>query len=163
MLYTTIDSPVGELLLAGDGVSLWRLSFLGRGARRPPSPSPTWRHDPEPFTEVREQLEQYFAGARRAFEVDLDLRGTDWERGVWAALRRIPYGETRSYKDMARELGAVRASRAVGLANGRNPVAIIVPCHRVIGADGRLTGFGGGLQRKRSLLDLEAGRLALTA
>jgi methylated-DNA-[protein]-cysteine S-methyltransferase len=162
MIHTTIDSPVGELLLAGDGGRLARLSFLGQGARRPPSPSPIWRHDPVPFTEVREQLEQYFAGARRAFDVDLDLRGTDWERRVWAALRRIPYGETRSYGDIARELGTVRASRAVGLANGRNPVAIIVPCHRVIGADGRLTGFGGGLERKRSLLDLEAGRLALT-
>jgi methylated-DNA-[protein]-cysteine S-methyltransferase len=163
MIYTTIDSPVGELLLAGDGVNLSRLSFLGAGARRPPSPSPTWQHDPEPFTPVREQLEQYFAGARRVFDVGLDLQGTDWERRVWDALRRIPYGETRSYGDIARELGSVRASRAVGLANGRNPVAIVVPCHRVIGADGRLTGFGGGLDRKRSLLGLEAGRLALTA
>ncbi|HWD85619.1 MAG TPA: methylated-DNA--[protein]-cysteine S-methyltransferase [Solirubrobacteraceae bacterium] len=158
-----IDSPVGELLLAGDGVRVSRLSFLGRGARRPPPPSPAWRRDPKPFAEVREQLQQYFAGARRIFDIDLDLPGTEWERQVWNALLRIPYGETRSYGDMARELSTVRASRAVGLANGRNPVAIIVPCHRVIGADGRLTGFGGGLDRKRSLLDLEAGRLALPA
>jgi methylated-DNA-[protein]-cysteine S-methyltransferase len=163
MIYTTIDSPVGELLLAGDGVRVSRLSFLGRGARRPPPPSPAWRRDPKPFAEVREQLQQYFAGARRIFDIDLDLPGTEWERQVWNALLRIPYGETRSYGDMARELSTVRASRAVGLANGRNPVAIIVPCHRVIGADGRLTGFGGGLDRKRSLLDLEAGRLALPA
>jgi methylated-DNA-[protein]-cysteine S-methyltransferase len=112
---------------------------------------------------VREQLEQYFAGARRSFDLDLDLHGTEWERRVCDALLRIPYGETRAYGDIARELCTVRASRAVGLANGRNPVAIIVPCHRVIGADGRLTGFGGGLDRKRSLLDLEAGRLALMA
>jgi methylated-DNA-[protein]-cysteine S-methyltransferase len=163
MIYTTIDSPVGELLLAGDGVRVSRLSFRGRGARRPPPPSPAWRRDPKPFTEVREQLQQYFAGARRIFDIDLDLQGTEWERQVWNALLRIPYGETRSYGDIAGELSTVRASRAVGLANGRNPVAIIVPCHRVIGADGRLTGFGGGLDRKRSLLDLEAGRLALTA
>ncbi len=163
MIYTTINSPVGELLLAGDGARLSGLSFLGRGARRPPSPPPAWRHAPEPFTSVREQLQEYFAGARRIFDIDLDLRGTEWERRVWDALLRIPYGETRSYGDIARELGTVRASRAVGLANGRNPVAIVVPCHRVIGADGSLTGFGGGLDRKRSLLDLEAGRLALTA
>jgi methylated-DNA-[protein]-cysteine S-methyltransferase len=163
MIYTMIDSPVGELLLAGDGVRVSRLSFLGRGARRPPPPSPAWRRDPKPFAEVREQLQQYFAGARRIFDIDLDLPGTEWERQVWNALLRIPYGETRSYGDIARELSTVRASRAVGLANGRNPVAIIVPCHRVIGADGRLTGFGGGLDRKRSLLDLEAGRLALPA
>lgn len=163
MIYTIIDSPVGELLLSGDGSRLSRLSFLGAGARRPPSPSPAWRRDPDAFTEVRDQLQQYFAGDRRIFDIELDLQGTEWERRVWDALLRIPYGETRTYGAIARELGTVRASRAVGLANGRNPVAIVVPCHRVIGADGRLTGFGGGLDRKRSLLDLEAGRLALTA
>ncbi|HWD64690.1 MAG TPA: methylated-DNA--[protein]-cysteine S-methyltransferase [Solirubrobacteraceae bacterium] len=163
MIYTTIDSPVGELLLAGDGARLSRLSFLGPGVRRPISPSPAWRRDPEPFAQVRQQLGEYFAGARQTFEIDLDLPGTEWERQVWDALLRIPYGATRSYGDIARELCTVRASRAVGLANGRNPVAIIVPCHRVIGADGRLTGFGGGLDRKRTLIDLEAGRLALTA
>jgi methylated-DNA-[protein]-cysteine S-methyltransferase len=162
MIYATIDSPVGELLLTGDGVRLSRLSFLGPGARRRPSPSPAWRRDSDAFTEVRDQLQEYFAGARRIFDIELDLQGTEWERRVWDALLRIPYGETRSYGAIARELGTVRASRAVGLANGRNPVAIVVPCHRVIGADGRLTGFGGGLDRKRSLLDLEAGRLALT-
>lgn len=162
MIYTTIDSPVGELLLAGDGVSLSRLSFLGPGARRPPSPQSGWRHDPAPFAAVRDQLAQYFAGTRRTFDVPLQLPGTEWERRVWEALLRIPYGETRSYGQVAEELCSVRAARAVGLANGRNPVAIIVPCHRVLGADGGLTGFGGGLERKRSLLDLEAGRLALT-
>lgn len=163
MIYTTIDSPVGELLLAGDGVKLWRLSFLGAGTRQAFSPAPSWRHEPEPFTPIQEQLEQYFSGHRTTFDVDLNLAGSEWERRVWAALLRIPYGETRSYGQIAGELCSVRASRAVGLANGRNPVAIIVPCHRVIGADGRLTGFGGGLERKRSLLDLEAGRLALIA
>jgi methylated-DNA-[protein]-cysteine S-methyltransferase len=163
MIYTTIDSPVGELLVAGDGVRISHLSFLGPGARRPPAPPPSWRHEPEGFTPLGEQLAEYFAGARRSFEVELDLQGTEWERRVWEALLRIPYGETRSYGQIAEELGSVRACRAVGVANARNPVAIVVPCHRVIGANGSLTGFGGGLERKRSLLDLEAGRLALTA
>jgi methylated-DNA-[protein]-cysteine S-methyltransferase len=111
---------------------------------------------------VRDQLDRYFAGSLTRFDVDLDMRGTEWELSVWQALVRIPYGETRSYGEIARELCTVRASRAVGMANARNPVAIIVPCHRVIGADGRLTGFGGGLDRKRTLLDLESGRLALS-
>jgi methylated-DNA-[protein]-cysteine S-methyltransferase len=163
MIYTTIDSPVGELLLAGDGVRLARLSFLGQGARDRGRRDASWRREPEAFTGVREQLAEYFAGRRRNFEVELDLHGTEWELRVWQALLRIPYGQTRSYGEIARELCTVRASRAVGLANGRNPVAIIVPCHRVIGANGSLTGFGGGLERKRTLLDLESGRLALTA
>jgi methylated-DNA-[protein]-cysteine S-methyltransferase len=161
MIYTTIDSPVGELLLAGDGSRLSVLSFLGPGARRQVTPNSAWRRDDDSFGSVRAQLDEYFAGSRKSFDLDLDLRGTEWELGVWQALVRIPYGETRSYGEIAREVCTVRAARAVGLANGRNPVAIIVPCHRVVGADGRLTGFGGGLDRKRSLLDLEAGRLAL--
>ena len=125
------------------------------------TPNSAWRRDDDSFGSVRAQLDEYFAGSRKSFDTDLDLRGTEWELGVWQALVRIPYGETRSYGEIAREVCTVRAARAVGLANGRNPVAIIVPCHRVVGADGRLTGFGGGLDRKRSLLDLEAGRLAL--
>jgi methylated-DNA-[protein]-cysteine S-methyltransferase len=162
MIYTIIDSPVGELLLAGEGSRLSVLSFLGPGARRPTAPNRTWRRDDDSFESVRAQLEEYFAGSRQSFDVDLQLRGTEWELGVLQALVRIPYGETRSYGEIAREVCTVRAARAVGMANGRNPVAIIVPCHRVVGADGRLTGFGGGLDRKRTLLDLEAGRLALT-
>ena len=162
MIYTTIDSPVGELLLAGDGVRLSRLAFLGPGARRPVALGAAGRREDGGFAAVREQLEQYFAGSRRTFDVELALQGSEWELGVWAALRAIPYGQTRSYGDIARRLCTVRAARAVGLANGRNPVAIIVPCHRVVGANGSLIGFGGGLERKRSLLDLEAGRLSLT-
>lgn len=162
MIYTTIGSPVGELLLAGEGERLSTLSFLGRGSRDPVIPSRAWARDDQAFPSVREQLERYFAGTLKTFDVKLDMRGTEWELSVWQALLRIPYGETRSYGEIARELCTVRASRAVGTANARNPVAIIVPCHRVIGADGRLTGFGGGLDRKRTLLDLESGRLALS-
>lgn len=162
MIYTTIDSPVGELLLAGDGERLSTLSFLGRGSRRQAVPGPAWDRDDGAFASVRDQLDRYFAGSLRSFNVELDMQGTEWELRVWQALLRIPYGETRSYGEIARELCTVRASRAVGLANARNPVAVIVPCHRVIGADGRLTGFGGGLERKRTLLDLESGRLALS-
>jgi methylated-DNA-[protein]-cysteine S-methyltransferase len=162
MIYTTIDSPVGELLLAGEGDRLSTLSFLGEGARRQVAAHPAWTRDDAAFPSVRDQLDRYFAGSLTRFDVDLDMRGTEWELSVWQALVRIPYGETRSYGEIARELCTVRASRAVGMANARNPVAIIVPCHRVIGADGRLTGFGGGLDRKRTLLDLESGRLALS-
>jgi methylated-DNA-[protein]-cysteine S-methyltransferase len=155
MIYTTFESPVGELLLAGDGETLSRLSFPGAGI------DPRWRHVDGAFPDAREQLSEYFAGERRTFDVPLELHGTEWERRVWDALRGIPFGETRSYGEIARQVCTIRAVRAVGRANGRNPVAIIVPCHRVIGADGSLTGFGGGLERKRALLDLEAGRTVL--
>ena len=161
MIYTTVDSPVGELLLGGDGTALSRLWFMGAGVRRPATADPSWTQDDDAFPVVRDQLDEYFAGERQTFDVPLALEGTEWERRVWGALRTIPYGETRSYGEIAREVCTIRAARAVGLANGRNPVAIIVPCHRVIGADGSLTGFGGGLERKRTLLDLEAGRLSL--
>lgn len=113
------------------------------------------------FADVRDQLDQYFAGERREFDIQLDLVGNSFELSVWDALLRIPYGETPSYGEIARRIGAPSGARAVGLANGRNPVAIIVPCHRVIGADGSLTGYGGGLERKRFLLDFEAGVTSL--
>ena len=164
-IYSIVDSPVGGLLVgaAAPGEPLRRLWFTGPGVRRPAGlDDPAWRRDDDAFADVRGQLGEYFAGARRTFDLELDLIGSDWERRVWSALLEIPYGETRSYGELATSLGTVRAARAVGLANGHNPVAVIVPCHRVIGADGRLTGFGGGLDRKRALLDLEAGRLALT-
>jgi methylated-DNA-[protein]-cysteine S-methyltransferase len=164
-IYSIVDSPIGGLLVgaAGPGAPLRRLWFTGPGIRRPAGLiDPAWRRDDGAFADVRTQLGEYFAGTRQAFELELDLIGSDWERRVWGALREIPYGDTRSYGELAASLCTVRAARAVGLANGRNPVAVIVPCHRVIGADGRLTGFGGGLDRKRALLDLEAGRLALT-
>jgi methylated-DNA-[protein]-cysteine S-methyltransferase len=161
-IYTVVPSPVGDLMLSGIAGRLRRLSFLGAGTRRPPVPiDPLWRRDDDGFPELRRQLDEYFTGERRQFEVELELIGTEWELKVWNALLHIPYGETRAYGQIAAEVCTPAAARAVGLANGRNPVALIVPCHRVIGAAGSLTGYGGGLERKRALLDLEAGRLAL--
>jgi len=159
MLYTTMNSPVGELLLVGDETAL-------RGLHFPNHRHPLLRDHRsarEPFATAREQLEQYFAGERREFDLPLELDGPAFHRRVWEALLTIPYGETRSYGEIAAQVGDPGSARAVGFANGRNPIAIVVPCHRVIGADGSLTGYGGGLPRKRQLLDLEAGRLALTA
>jgi len=161
MIYTTLDSPIGELLLVGDGERLHCLSM--QGGRRPVAIDSSWERDDDAFVHVRSQLAEYFDGRRREFDVRLDLEGNEFELRVWEALCRIPYGETVSYGEIAREIGAAGAARAVGLANGRNPVAVIVPCHRVIGADGGLTGYGGGLERKRLLLDLESGVLRLTA
>jgi methylated-DNA-[protein]-cysteine S-methyltransferase len=159
MIYTTIDSPLGELLLAGDGHTLKRLDM--REGRRPVAIDPSWHRDDAGFAGVTEQLRAYFDGSRTTFDVPLALDGNDFELRVWEALVEIPYGETVSYGEIARRIGEPTAARAVGLANGRNPVAVIVPCHRVIGADGSLTGYGGGLERKRLLLDLEAGVLPL--
>jgi methylated-DNA-[protein]-cysteine S-methyltransferase len=159
MIYTTFDTPIGELLLAGDGRALQRLSM--QSAPRPVAIDPSWQRDDRPFAGTREQLEQYFDGARREFDVELGLLGNPFELRVWNALLEIPYGETASYGQIATALGEPAAARAVGLANARNPVALIVPCHRVIGADGSLTGYGGGLERKQFLLDLEAGVLPL--
>jgi len=161
MIYTTIESPLGELLLAGDGEALQRLDM--RGGRRPVQIAPTWRHEDDAFADVIEQLRGYFDGRRREFDVELALAGNRFELRVWEALREIPYGQTVSYGQIARRIGEPGVARAVGLANGRNPIAVIVPCHRVIGADGTLTGYGGGLERKRLLLDLEAGVLPLGA
>ena len=157
MLSTTMTSPVGELVLAGDETAL-------RGLYFPNHPLPEGlREARAPFAGAIEQLEQYFAGERREFDLQLELAGPAFHKRVWEALTTIPYGETRSYGQIAAQVGDPGAARAVGFANGRNPIAIVVPCHRVIGADGSLTGYGGGLPRKRHLLDLEAGRLALTA
>jgi methylated-DNA-[protein]-cysteine S-methyltransferase len=158
-LYTTIDSPIGGLLLAGDGRSLHHLAF--RSGRRPTRISPIWERRDGVFDDVVDQLREYFDGRRRTFDVALELAGNPFEQRVWEALRGIPYGETVSYGQIAAEVGQPTAARAVGLANGRNPVAVIVPCHRVIGANGSLTGYGGGLERKQFLLDLEAGVLPL--
>jgi methylated-DNA-[protein]-cysteine S-methyltransferase len=161
-LYTTIDSPIGELLLGADGTALQRLHMLEapRPFRIPAGWERAARTD-APFADATHQLDEYFAGDRRTFDVPLELVGNPFERRVWDELREIPYGETVSYGYIARRIGAPSAPRAVGLANGRNPVALIVPCHRVIGADGSLTGYGGGLERKRFLLELEAGTLSL--
>jgi methylated-DNA-[protein]-cysteine S-methyltransferase len=153
--FRTIDSPVGLLTLAGRDGRLAHLRMVGQ--THEPSRA-GWKHDDKVVGDAVEQLEAYFAGDLTTFEVELDLFGTAFQRRVWAALRTILYGETRSYGEIATQIGAPGASRAVGLANGRNPVGIIVPCHRVIGANGSLTGYGGGLDRKRALLELEKQR-----
>lgn len=148
-----VDSPVGPLTLAGtDALSHLRMD----DQTHPPPGRDEWVRDDTAYGDVVDQLGAYFAGEITEFDVDLDLDGTAFHRMVWDALREIPYGQTRSYGDIARRIGTPGASRAVGAANGRNPVAIIVPCHRVIGASGALTGYGGGLDRKRQLLELEA-------
>ena len=154
MLYDVVDSPIGALLLTGDGAALHGLWMQDNG--RPKVPEAHWRRAPAAFRSVATQLEEYFARERTAFDVPLAMAGTAFQRRVWAALREIPYGQTTSYGALAERLGQPGAARAVGLANGRNPIAVIVPCHRVIGADGSLTGFGGGLPRKRALLALES-------
>jgi methylated-DNA-[protein]-cysteine S-methyltransferase len=154
---TTVDSPVGPLTLVGDGSALSALWFEGR---RAPGAAGA-RRDDGAFGAAREQLDAYFAGGLREFELDLAPEGTDWQLRVWDALREIPYGETRSYGEIAAQVCTPAASRAVGMANGRNPISIVVPCHRVIGANGKLTGYGGGLDRKQALLALEAGILPL--
>ena len=150
--FRTMDSPVGLLTLAGRGHTLTHLRMVGQ------TYEPTrdgWEPDDDAFPDAVQQLAEYFAGTRTSFDLDLELAGTAFQRRVWAALQTIPYAETRSYREIAEQVGASGAFRAVGLANGRNPIGIIVPCHRVIGASGSLTGFGGGLDRKRYLLDLE--------
>ncbi|MHB1784969.1 MAG: methylated-DNA--[protein]-cysteine S-methyltransferase [Acidimicrobiales bacterium] len=149
----TVDSPVGLLTLAGQEDCLTNLVMEG-GAHPPPDRS-RWVEDKEAFPDVVAQLEAYFAGDRTDFDVAFRLDGTSFQRRVWDALGEIPYGETRSYGEIARRIGQPGAARAVGLANGRNPIAVIVPCHRVIGANGALTGYAGGVQAKRALLDLE--------
>jgi methylated-DNA-[protein]-cysteine S-methyltransferase len=149
-----IDSPVGRLLLAGDGESLIQVCF--QSGPRPQQPAVDWIDDAKPFRAAIAQLGEYFAGERRRFELPLAPRGTEFQRRVWRALTEIPYGKTLSYGELARRIGKPSAPRAVGLANGANPLPIVVPCHRVIGADGSLTGFGGGLPIKRKLLALES-------
>jgi methylated-DNA-[protein]-cysteine S-methyltransferase len=148
-----MNSPVGPLLLAGNDAGLSLVHF--QSSRHARSPESEWRRARSPFRAAIEQLEEYFEGARRRFDLALAPRGTEFQHRVWQALMAIPYGTTASYQQIARRIGNPKATRAVGLANGANPVAIIVPCHRVIGADGSLTGFGGGLDLKRRLLELE--------
>ena len=155
----TVDSPVGALTLAGRGDTLTNLRMVDQ--THEPSRA-GWQPDEDAFPDAVAQLAAYFAGERTSFDLDLELTGTEFQRRVWAALQTIPYGETRSYRDIAEQVGAPTAFRAVGLANGRNPIGIIVPCHRVIGAGGSLTGYGGGLDRKRLLLELEKSRIPET-
>lgn len=156
LLYASTASPIGELLLLGDRRALSGL-YMQEG-RKPLALRPTWRATDAPFEDARRQLAEYFAGERTDFDLPLAMSGTPFERRVWSALRELRYGETVSYGELARRIGGHATPRAVGHANGRNPISVIVPCHRVIGADGALTGYGGGLERKRLLLDLEAGR-----
>lgn len=151
--YSYYDSPVGSLLLAGDGVALSLLSFpTGKAAGQP---EVDWMRRNDAFKTVRQQLAAYFAGEITHFELPLAAVGTEFQRAVWSALQTIPYGATRSYGEIAAQIGRPEASRAVGAANGQNPLGIIVPCHRVIGSNGSLTGFAGGLECKQFLLRLE--------
>lgn len=151
----TIDSPVGAITLVGRN---GRLRHLRMNDQTYEPSHDGWERDDDAFEDVAAQLTAYFAGDLTEFDVDLDMVGTEFQRRVWQALLTIPYGETRSYGEIAAQIGSPGASRAVGLANGHNPVGIIVPCHRVIGANGSLTGYGGGLHRKKALLELEKSR-----
>lgn len=157
MYYCYLDTPIGELLLAGDGDGLSLIAFP-QGAMRT-SPEDGWTYAEEPLAEARRQLKEYFRGERRVFDLPLRPNGTPFQLSVLEALRNIPYGATASYGEVARRIGRPKAVRAVGAANGRNPLPIVIPCHRVIGSDGSLTGFGGGLATKQALLELEQGHV----
>jgi methylated-DNA-[protein]-cysteine S-methyltransferase len=152
--HAVMDSPLGELTLVGNDGALAGVYFAGQRNRpRPPLPG---RRDPAELAEAMCQLGEYFAGERTAFELDLDLHGDAFDRKVWALVAAIGYGQTRSYGELARELGDPGLAQEVGASNARNRLCIVVPCHRVVGTDGKLTGYAGGLARKRALLDLEA-------
>ena len=153
MYYTYHPSPIGPLLLAGDGAALHLISFPS-GDRRG-KPAADWQADPGPFAAVAAQLDAYFAGELKQFELSLAPAGTAFQRQVWQTLQTIPYGQTWSYGRVAAAIGRPAASRAVGAANGRNPLPVVVPCHRVIGSTGSMTGFGGGIPTKEALLRLE--------
>ncbi|MDD3248306.1 MAG: methylated-DNA--[protein]-cysteine S-methyltransferase [Methanosarcina sp.] len=155
MYYTTFESPIGPLLLAGDEEGLKYLN-IRKGKKKIEVPD-DWVENEDFFSEISRQLEAYFAGQLKAFEVKLAPEGTEFHKSVWRALCEIPYGETRTYKEIAISVGKPKAYRAVGLANNRNPISIIVPCHRVIGTNGKLTGYASGLDVKEFLLRLECG------
>jgi methylated-DNA-[protein]-cysteine S-methyltransferase len=159
MIYTTVESPIGELLLLGERGVLHGL-YMQDGLR-PTRVRPDWVRRDDAFADVRAQLGEYFAGERTSFDLRLQMDGGAFQRTVWHALTEIPYGETISYGELARRIGRPDLARAVGTANGQNPIAVIVPCHRVIGANGKLVGYGGGLDNKRRLLELEQGVLTL--
>jgi methylated-DNA-[protein]-cysteine S-methyltransferase len=150
--YRTMESPIGRLTLAGRGARLQHLRMVDQTYEPDRA---DWTLDNSAFDDAVNQLQEYFRGERLEFDLELDLVGTGFQQQVWKALLTIPYGETRSYGQIARQIDAPGAFRAVGLANGHNPIGIIVPCHRVIGANGSLTGYGGGLERKRMLLGME--------
>ncbi len=158
--YATAESPVGHLLVATDDASLHLISFLDAYKAR--DPHPDWRKQDTPMLgKVFQQLRAYWAGELREFDLKLSLAGSAFQVAVWNALCEIPYGDTISYGELARRVGNPKGSRAVGLANGSNPIPIVVPCHRVIGSNGKLTGYGGGLPIKQKLLALEQRQLKL--
>jgi methylated-DNA-[protein]-cysteine S-methyltransferase len=158
--FTLLESPVGELLaMCEQDEQLTGLHF--NDGPLPIERRPQWVRDDDAFTELRRQLDAYFAGELERFELALRPRGSTFQLNVWSALREIPYGQTASYREIAAAIGQPGAARAVGGANNRNPIAIVIPCHRVIGASGSLTGYGGGLPRKQRLLALEAGTPSL--
>lgn len=158
--YCYAVTSFGRLLLVGADDALVGLHLAGH--ERAPVPGPSWVRDEGRLDEVRRQLCEYFNGERKVFDLDVRPEGTEFQRAVWSALRDIPYGDTASYGEIAARLGRPQASRAVGAANGQNPIPIVIPCHRVVGADGNLTGFGLGIDRKVWLLDHEQGRLQLS-
>lgn len=159
MYYCYLDTPIGDLLLAGDDGALSLVGFPKGKMRH--DPDPEWIYNEKPFASARQQLREYFEGERKDFDLPLNMSGTEFQVQVLEELRRIPYGETASYADIAARIGRPKAMRAVGAANGRNPLPIVIPCHRVIGSSGSLTGFGGGLDTKEALLRLEAENSAL--
>ncbi len=162
--FTILEStPVGSLRLVANEIGLRSVWFMRGGKQQKPAPSkgPDWKEDRAFFADVIRQLNAYFAGELKEFEIPLLFEGTDFQKKVWKALQTIPYGETISYGELAKQIGDPKAVRAVGAANGQNPIPIIVPCHRVIGSNGSLTGFGGGLENKRKLLELERGQRRL--
>lgn len=153
MKYRYVKSPIGEILIAGDDDGIRFIGFPeGKGRIEPEA---GWIRSERSFPDAARQLKEYFAGKRQTFDLKLSPAGTRFQLDVLDALQHIPYGETRSYAEIARAIGNPRAVRAVGAANGRNPLPIVIPCHRVIGSNGSLTGFGGGIETKRYLLDLE--------
>lgn len=151
--YTLMPSPIDPLTLVSDGSSLTGIFMQEHKGK--PLGTDQWTLDKAPFQEAIRQLEQYFSGRRESFELKLAPQGTDFQKQVWRELQTIPFGETITYGELAKRINNPKAVRAVGLANGRNPLSIVIPCHRVIGANGKLTGYGGGLWRKEKLLDLE--------
>jgi methylated-DNA-[protein]-cysteine S-methyltransferase len=157
--YAHLESPIGPLLLAAEDAALREIRFASNGS--PAQPDDEWINDPSALAEATRQLGLYFAGELESFTIQLSPKGTVFQQKVWAELCRIPYGHTISYGELARRVGNPNASRAVGLANGSNPIPIIIPCHRVIGSNGKLTGYGGGLHIKEKLIALERGQLRL--
>jgi methylated-DNA-[protein]-cysteine S-methyltransferase len=158
IFFTCLDSPVGALFLTSNGEAITEL-FMEKH-KGEPKPINKWRRDDNLFREAADQLRAYFAGELTDFDLPLATTGAPFQQRVWAELRKIPYGSTVSYGELARRMGSPKASRAVGAANGGNPISIIIPCHRVIGSNGKLTGYGGGIERKKFLLEFEAETLA---